>query len=174
MWSETCVESLSQHFEDHEVTFSLYLQWESYTLNANTDWFTALFTRKMRIGSSHPETVARGQEALNFQGSISCLQIYTDALNPAHVHFASGCRKAADHKVTPCPPLFEYYDGMCYKVWLLKRNTLASGRIRRRELRYISTKDNRIDKGIEKWKVPHRLCIRIYDGCLLRGACSAA
>jgi hypothetical protein len=62
------------------------------------------------------QNVTQDPSAFPFHGSLSCLQMYTAALNPAQIQFKSNCTDAATYLKTPCPDKYTYYDGICIGV----------------------------------------------------------
>ncbi len=75
-----------------------------------------IFKGPLRIGS-RPDP-----EKESFDGRISCLQIYDDALDQATVHYKSTCKDADSSllKTSPCTDGYDYYEGQCYYVSLSK------------------------------------------------------
>ncbi len=52
-----------------------------------------------------------------FDGKISCIQIYDEALDLATVHYKKECPDASEQIHTdPCPKGYDYYEGQCYHV----------------------------------------------------------
>ena len=50
----------------------------------------------------------------NFDGKISCIQYFKEALTPSQIHHFMDCDQAAVYKVSKCPDDFHYIDGLCY------------------------------------------------------------
>ena len=78
------------------------------------DWFATMFSSRLVIGAIQNVTADPG--AFPFHGSISCLQIYSAALNPAQIQLKSKCLDAAKYQSSPCPSGFQLYDGICISV----------------------------------------------------------
>jgi hypothetical protein len=83
-----------------------YFTLESY------DWLSKIFKNDMvRIGGD------AHHNGSPFDGSISCLQVYVDALDPATINWKKHCPDLPVAKqATPCPVGYNYFDGQCYKV----------------------------------------------------------
>ena len=81
---------------------------------ANLDWFDAMFGAKLMMGATINKTL--DPSAFPFQGSLSCLQIFTSALNPAQIQYKSNCTDAAKFTSSPCPTGYQLYDGICIMV----------------------------------------------------------
>ena len=53
----------------------------------------------------------------SYFGSISCLQIFDYALDPAAMLLKKNCQDLPEEfRQPPCPLDYELYDGICYKV----------------------------------------------------------
>jgi len=61
----------------------------------------------------------------NFEGSMSCVQVYNAALQPPQIHARMNCTTVdkADQR-TPCPLGYTYFDSMCYKVRKEKKESM--------------------------------------------------
>ena len=52
-----------------------------------------------------------------FDGSISCVQFFNYALDPATMSMKKHCQDIPEDKVSkPCPENYEFYDNTCYKI----------------------------------------------------------
>jgi hypothetical protein len=78
------------------------------------DWLTNILQHdKERIGANF------AHNGDPFDGSISCLQIYDYALDPASINLKKKCPDLpSELTATPCPLGYNYYNGQCYKVAL--------------------------------------------------------
>lgn len=61
----------------------------------------------------------------NFEGGISCVQIYNAFLNEAQIHIRKNCSVVESAKSAKCPQNYEYFDGQCYMI-SSKRNNFAA------------------------------------------------
>ena len=79
---------------------------EYYNLGSESDWLTTSPMDHIKVGGGG-----------SFQGSLSCLQLFKQGLNPAQLKHHKKCPTASSRvHSTPCPDGGYYYDGMCYKV----------------------------------------------------------
>ena len=61
-----------------------------------------------------------GSDIAAFDGSISCLQIFDYAMDPATVHLKKYCPDIPEKQEQLCPPAYSYFDGTCYGVQYLQ------------------------------------------------------
>jgi hypothetical protein len=78
------------------------------------DWFDPMFGSRIMLGAVQSTTL--DPSALPFQGSLSCLQMFGSALNPAQIQYKSNCTDAAKILTPPCPTGYQFYDGVCIGV----------------------------------------------------------
>ena len=78
------------------------------------DWFDTMFTSRLMLGAVQNTTL--DPSALPFQGSLSCLQMFGSALNPAQIQYKSYCADASKILTPPCPTGYQFYDGVCIGV----------------------------------------------------------
>jgi hypothetical protein len=78
------------------------------------DWFDTMFTSHLMLGAV--QNTSLDPSALPFQGSLSCLQMFGSALNPAQIQFKSYCADASKILTPPCPTGYQFYDGVCIGV----------------------------------------------------------
>ena len=62
----------------------------------------------LRIGGSKLEIDS------NFDGKLSCLQYFKEALTPSQIHHFMNCDIASAYKISSCPEHFHDIDGLCY------------------------------------------------------------
>ena len=62
----------------------------------------------LRIGSSKLDMNS------SFDGKISCIQYFKEALNPSQIHHFMDCDKVEVFMASKCPKNFYYIDGLCY------------------------------------------------------------
>ena len=80
----------------------------------NFDWFDHMFGARLMMGAVMNKTL--DPAAFPFHGSLSCLQIFANALNPAQIQYKSNCSDAAQYMTSLCPSGFQFYDGTCLSV----------------------------------------------------------
>ncbi len=78
------------------------------------DWFDPMFGSWIMLGAVQNTTL--DPSALPFQGSLSCLQMFGSALNPAQIQYKSYCTDASKILTPPCPTGYQFYDGVCIGV----------------------------------------------------------
>ena len=103
------------YLKSNILFLSISFQQKYYT-HVNYDWVSEVFQTPIKIGADDP---ASG--ILPYDGSISCLQFFDYALNPAEVRLKAHCPDLPEeYKSDPCPEGWEFLhvDGMCYKVSL--------------------------------------------------------
>jgi hypothetical protein len=54
-----------------------------------------------------------------FAGAMSCVQLFNEFLHEAALHLHMDCHLADNKKEDLCPVPYVYYDGYCFKVWLV-------------------------------------------------------
>ena len=80
------------------------------------DWIPKVFKEPLYLGM---DTIGSGYDRndRSFFGSISCLQIFDYALDPAAMLLKKNCQDLPEEfRQPPCPLDYELYDGTCYKV----------------------------------------------------------
>ena len=77
----------------------------------NFDWFDTMFSSTLVVGA-----ILNSTSGYPFQGSVSCLQIFANALNPAQIQYKSNCTDAAAYRTQPCLTGYQLYDGICVMV----------------------------------------------------------
>ena len=83
------------------------LQTSAFTLDSY-DWINF---ENVQIGGTD------GPELLPFYGSISCLQVFNYAMDPATLTLKNYCNGLEDtEKANKCGIGSHYYDGVCYKI----------------------------------------------------------
>ena len=82
----------------------------------NFEFFDTMFGSRLVMGAVFNKTL--DPSAFPFHGSLSCLQMFTRALNPAQIQYKSNCTDGAKYMSPVCPTGFQFYDGTCISVHL--------------------------------------------------------
>ena len=87
-----------------------------YTL-PNYEWIPKIFKQPFILGQDVDDTFG-DQIVRSFRGSISCLQFFDYALDPASIVMKKYCPDVPEEFQTPspCPTDYEFYDDTCYKI----------------------------------------------------------
>ena len=76
------------------------------------DWIAKVFNGEGILLGGNPSLT---DEMHSFDGSISCLQIFDYAMNPATLSMKKFCPELPK-KYEPCPGDYALFDGICYEV----------------------------------------------------------
>ena len=81
---------------------------------SNFDFFDTMFGSKLLMGAVSNRAV--DPSTFPFHGSLSCIQMFASALNPAQIQYKSNCTDGAKFMSPVCPTGFQFYDGTCISV----------------------------------------------------------